>query len=397
MISRQELHNHVKVLADELGVSIDVKARINDLGAGERQMVDILKSLRSSGSVLLLDEPTAALSQRERQTLFGLIRQLKSQGLSILFVSHQLDEVFEVCDRIVCLRDGGVVSNRLIGESHIDQVIADIAGEENLNNFSRSVNSFPGETAIQIVSTKDGEVGLNVKTGEVVGLAGAVGSGCTELIEFISGSGKSPGRRLTVRGGAANYKNAAEARGDHIVLLPEKRAEKGVWSSLTLRENVSIGTLDKVSRGGFVSRRREHELVSSLTKSLMIKTPSLNTQISALSGGNQQKAVFARVLGQAADPQGAVFCFDEPTEGVDVRTKPEIAEQICRLSDQGAAVIVASSDLDELINMTDRIYVLREGIVVEEFEAQLHNRDAIVSRMLSQGEDRAVDAPRQGQ
>lgn len=384
LIATTKLTRRVADLARDLHVPVDPRANIDGLGAGERQMVDILKSLRSPGSVLLLDEPTAALSNHERETLFSLIASLRDSGLAILFVSHQLTEVFRICDRIISLRDGRVVSDRKTAESRLDDVVADIVGEENVSAFSRETNTNPGDTVVEVRSTRPGEIGMNVHSGEVVGLAGSAGSGCTELIEYISGSNRvSDGRELIIRGAVSDYRNPASARKDHVLLLPEKRQEKGIWEKLSVRENVSLGNLDRSTRGWFTRRRSESKLVKTLTGPLNISMPSMSAKISALSGGNQQKVVFARVAGQAQNRDGAVFCFDEPTEGVDVRTKPEIALEICALADEGAAVIVASSDLEELIEMTDRVYVLREGTIVAQIESHSRNRDRIVASMLA--------------
>ncbi|TAM68530.1 MAG: sugar ABC transporter ATP-binding protein [Microbacteriaceae bacterium] len=384
LISRKQIVKLVYDLANQFGVDIRPQANIDDLGAGELQMVDILKGLRSPGSVLLLDEPTAALSQQERETLFALIAKLKETGLAILFVSHQLDEVFRICDRIVCLRDGRVVSDRKVVESDISGVVTDIVGEENVSAFYRKVNYSPGDAVVEVHSTRPGESPLTLRAGEVVGLAGVVGSGCTELIEFVSGSRPSANRSLVLRGKPVHYRSPAAARGDRLVLLPEKRQVKGIWERLSIRENVSMGNLDRASKGWFTLGSRESKLVKELTGPLKVKAPSMSARVSSLSGGNQQKVVFARVAGQAQERSGAVFCFDEPTEGIDVRTKPEIAAEICNLADQGSAVLVASSDLDELIGMTDRIYIMREGTVVGVLPAEPTNRERIVGRMLSQ-------------
>lgn len=390
-ISRRQVFSKVRGLAVRFGIDIHPHANIDDLGAGELQMVDILKGLRSPGSVLLLDEPTAALSQQERETLFSLIATLKESGLAILFVSHQLDEVFRICDRIVCLRDGRIVSDRTTAESDIASVVADIVGEENVSAFYREVNYSPGEPIVEVHSSRPGECPITLHSGEVVGLAGVVGSGCTELIEFVSGSRSSAERHLVLRGKPVRYRSPAAARADRVVLLPEKRQVKGVWDRLSIRDNVTMGSLDRASKGWFTSPSKETKLVNELTAALKVKAPAMSARVSSLSGGNQQKVVFARVAGQARDRSGAVFCFDEPTEGIDVRTKPEIAAEICNLADQGGAVLVASSDLDELIGMTDRIYIMHEGTVVGDLPAEPENRERIVGRMVSRVHTRRME------
>lgn len=402
-IRGRALHRDVAKLAEQYHLKLDVNADVDRLGAGQRQLVDILRGLRSAAKVLLLDEPTAALTLSERETLFELVEQLRSQGMGIVFVSHQMDEVFRISDRIVVLRDGLVVADRIVDEQLPQSVVVDDMIGEMAEGVERVHTLRTPAAAGPVVAQVDG-LGdqILVHEGEIIGIAGTAGSGCTGLLEYLAGAHHVPAAALTLRGKPTSLATPTAAVAHRCVLLPEKRPEKGMWARLTIRENVTVGRLDAVSRYGFVNRRHESSWAREATDKLKVTMTGLESRISSLSGGNQQKVVFGRLIQQIQDRRGALFCLDEPTEGVDIRTKPEMYEQIQNLAGQGAALVVASSDLDELLEISDRIYVMRNGAVVAEFDssASAHKsnpglKGQLLAAMLSDdATTTAADTPR---
>lgn len=399
LISGRRMHREVAELSATYGLPLDVEQSVDSLGAGQQQMVDILRALRSSAKVLLLDEPTAALTMSEREALFDVISRLRDDGLGIMFVSHQLDEVFTICDRVIVLRDGLVVSEQPADAQHRDVVVREMIGEMADEGPAADTTERPDPGPV-VLEVNGVGLPIAVREGEVVGVAGVAGSGCTDLLEYAVGLRKHPDRTRTLHGEPTSFRSPAAGVRHNCVLLPEKRLVNGVWDRLGVRENVSVVRLDDVSSAGMVSRSRERQWVRRVIEPLQVRTESIDTKVRHLSGGNQQKVVFARLTAQVSQLRGSLFCLDEPTEGVDIRTKPEMYHQIRHLAAERAAVLMASSDLDELLEVCDRVVVMREGAVTAEFQDISHRADVrrrILAAMLSddpaevpEGADRAI-------
>ncbi|MBE0688851.1 MAG: sugar ABC transporter ATP-binding protein, partial [Anaerolineae bacterium] len=385
MIRRRELNQRAEELLNRLGVDLDLAAEIIDLGAGQQQLVDIVRALRTEPRVMVLDEPTAALSQAETKHLFELIRQFKSQGIGIIFVSHRLDEVFEISDSLTILRDGRVVSTGPISEYTTARVTHDIVGR-NVAKLDVDLKAVSGPVLMEtqdLCSEDFTGVNLKIASGEVVGLAGVVGAGRTELLETLVGFRRSTSGKIMLRNKHVRISSPEHAIRHGIVLVPDKRIEKGLLNRMNVLENLTVSSLKRYSnRVGWLQKKQLHDVATRTIDQLRIMPPSLTTSVQSLSGGNKQKVVFGKWLAWSEDVKGLVFMFDEPTEGVDVGTRADMWVIIRNLAAQGAAVLVTSSDLDELMAISDRLYVMRRGKIVSEGAKQDYTHDSVLQVMM---------------
>ncbi len=385
MIRRRDLLQRADKLLKRLKVDLDLNTEIIKLGAGQQQLVDIVRALRTEPLVMVLDEPTAALSHAETAHLFDLLRQFKKQGIGIVFVSHRLDEVFEISDSVTVLRDGRVVSTGPIGDYTPARVTQDIVGR-NVPVLKADVSSNGGPVLLETQDLSGpGFTGVNLKltAGEVVGLAGVVGAGRTEVLETLVGFRRSQHGAILLRNHPVHISSPENAIRHGIILVPDKRIEKGLLNRMTVIENLSVSSLKRYSnRLGWIRGSRMHGAAAKVVDQLRIMTPSLNTPVQSLSGGNKQKVVFGKWLASSDDVKGKIFMFDEPTEGVDVGARADMWVIIRNLASQGAAVLVTSSDLDELMGISDRLYVMRQGQVVTEGYKQNFTHDSILQFMM---------------
>ncbi len=386
MVRRRDLLQQADRLLKRLKVDLDLNAEVIKLGAGQQQLVDIVRALRTEPLVMVLDEPTAALSQAETEHLFDLLRQFKKQGIGIIFVSHRLDEVFEISDSVTVLRDGRVVSTGPIGDYTPARVTQDIVGRNVpvLNKADVCSNGGPVLLETQHLGGP-GFNGVNLKlaAGEVVGLAGVVGAGRTEVLETLVGFRRSERGAILLRNHPVRITSPENAIRHGIILVPDKRIEKGLLNRMTVIENLSVSSLKRYSnRLGWIRGNRMHDAAAKVVDQLRIMTPSLHTPVQSLSGGNKQKVVFGKWLASSDDVKDKIFMFDEPTEGVDVGARADMWIIIRNLASQGAAVLVTSSDLDELMGISDRLYVMRQGQVVSEGYKQDFTHDSILQFMM---------------
>jgi len=385
LIRRRALNQRAEQLLNRLGVDLDLNAEVIDLGAGQQQLVDIVRALRTEPKVMVLDEPTAALSQAETKHLFELLRQFKNQGIGIIFVSHRLDEVFEISDSLTILRDGRFVSSGPISEYTPARVTQDIVGR---NVATLEVNS----TAVAgpvIMETQDlcsedfTGVNLKISSGEVVGLAGVVGAGRTELLETLVGFRRVESGKILLHNKHVKIDSPEHAIRHGIVLVPDKRIEKGLLNRMNVLENLTVSSLQRYSsRMGWLQKRNLHDVAVKTIDRLRITPPTLTTPVQSLSGGNKQKVVFGKWLAWSDDVKDLIFMFDEPTEGVDVGARADMWVIIRNLAAQGAAVLVTSSDLDELMAISDRLYVMRRGKIVSEGAKQDYTHDSVLQIMM---------------
>ncbi len=358
-------HEAAQVLA-RVGAPIDPQEPVRGLSVAQKQLVEIARTLSLDVRVLILDEPTSALSLQETERLFEILRGLRAQGVAIIYISHRLEEVFALADRVTVLRDGRVIGTLPIREATRDGLIKMMVGRD-LSAYYREVRSCPGVPRLEVRGlTRTGvlyDVGLTVRAGEIVGLAGLVGAGRTELARCLFGVDPIDAGEILVDGRVTRIRNPREAVQHGIVLVPEDRKLEGLVSILSVRENVSLSVLARLARFGFPSRRRERELVRSFVERLRIRTPSLEQRVLNLSGGNQQKVVLARAL--ATKPK--VLILDEPTRGIDVGAKAEVHALIAELAEAGMAILLISSELPEILSMSHRILVMNGGRIVAEF------------------------------
>jgi ABC-type sugar transport system ATPase subunit len=350
----------------KLGINIDVRLGAETLGVAEQKMLAIAKALFSNARLIILDEPTAALPRKDIDMLFNFIRSLKKQDVAFVYISHHLEEVFEICDRVTIMRDGQIVATRDVAGLTSPELIQLMVGE-NVEEYSRASKADEQEVfAIENLTRRGAyeNVNLSLQKGEVVGLSGLQGSGVGELAKSLFGMSRLGIGQVTIDGKPLTARSPAEAFNQGVALLPQDRHRFGIIGLRPVRENVTYSVLDKITAAlGIIPRSKERKITSEYIDKLGIVTPSQNQQTQLLSGGNQQKVVFARL----AATQPTVLILHEPSQGVDVRAKVDIFNIIDNLSTQGVAILIISAEVRELIGLCDRILVMYDGRLTREF------------------------------
>ena len=374
VVNWSELYHRATKLLTDLNLEIDPSIEVGSLGIGQQQLVEIAKALSQNAKILVLDEPTAALTESEVETLFGILRKLTARGVGIIYISHKLDEVFAMADRITVLRDGKTVGTHLAAELTKDKVIAAMVGRDVGDIFPKTHHQF-GETAFEVknltVFSVDGtrrklvdDVSFSVRKGEVLGVAGLMGSGRTETLMAIFGAAPNESSRdVYVEGRHVRIDSPADAIENGVGFVTEDRKRYGLILEQTILDNVTLAGLKKISGAFLTHRTRETMAASGPMRSLRIKANSPFTVTGTLSGGNQQKVVLGKWL--LTHPK--VLFLDEPTRGIDVGAKQEIYAEINKLAKEGLAIVLVSSELPEVLGLSDRVIVLREGKVSGEF------------------------------
>jgi ribose transport system ATP-binding protein len=363
LLDDRALDRQAGELLAELQVDIDPRSEVRRLSAAGMQLVEIAKALSQNARVLIMDEPTASLARSEVEALFGIIERLKRRGIAIVYITHRLEEVMAVADRVTVLRDGRVVGTRPTSELDVEALIEFIVGSpagQVLEPGERSIDrSGTPLLSLRGVSTSTGvhEVDLDLHAGEIVGLAGLMGSGRSELARAVFGIDALSTGEIRLRGEPISIRRPADAIEHGIVLVPEDRRTQGLVLGDSVQRNLTLALLRRLSRGGMLDDDEGAAIAKRYVAQLDIRTPSLAMPVRRLSGGNQQKVVLAKWL--ATEPD--VLILDEPTVGVDIATRSEIAGLVRGLADQGKAVLVISSELAEILALADRILVLREG------------------------------------
>jgi ABC-type sugar transport system ATPase subunit len=360
-VDRNELRARARAMLATIGSTIDPAAIIGTLSTGQEQLVQIAAAVGTGAKVLIMDEPSSSLSAAETQELFRLVRELKGRGITLIYVSHRLEELFELCDNITVLRDGRHVATERIADTNPQRVITQMIGRELLFQKPAHLDRTPGECCLTVdrfsSAGKFRDISLKVRAGEIVGVAGIVGAGRSEVLQAIFGLDPEVSGHVAVRGKPLPLRSIDAALGAGLGLLPEDRKRQGLVLGLNCRENTALAMLPSLSRLGWVRREAEKSLAQRFVSRLRVKTPSLETLTAGLSGGNQQKIALAKWLARSCD----VLLIDEPTRGVDVGAKAEIYQLLDELACEGKALLVVSSELPELIGLCRRILVMREG------------------------------------
>ncbi|MFK0287732.1 sugar ABC transporter ATP-binding protein [Streptomyces sp. NPDC090499] len=372
LIDFRRMHREADQALRGLGIRVDVHRPLRELGVGAQQMVALARAVAVDARVVIMDEPTSSLEPREVQTLFEVIRMLRERGVAVVYVSHRLDELYELCDTITVLRDGRVVHTGPLAELGRLRLVAMMLGRETGEIRAEGLTKFSGshETDAEPVLTATDltvrhrlrEVSLSLRPGEVVGLGGLLGSGRSETAKAIAGALPTDTGRVAVAGVPVRPGSTTAAIRAGISLLPEDRKSEGILPGLSVRENIALAALPGLSRFGLVDDARVDRIVAAFMKRLRIKAAGPHQKVGELSGGNQQKVLLARWL--ALHPK--VLLLDEPTRGIDVGAKAEVQALIDELADDGLAVLLISSDTEELIEGSDRVVVLKDGAVVRE-------------------------------
>ena len=372
LLAVDEMNRNATALLRRYGIDIDVRRPVRSFGAGVQQMIAIVRAVSTDARVVILDEPTSSLEPREVEQVFGMIRRLRAAGVALLFVSHNLDEVFQISDRITILRDGRRAQTNLITNTTKLEVIAAMLGRDIAEVRSAGRTRFTREQQVldEVVLEAVGlsrrhqlqEVSLSVRAGEVLGLAGLLGSGRSETVRAIFGTQRIDEGRVHVAGKRVRTGSPQASLAAGTALLPEDRKAEGIVPTMSVRDNVVLMALSQVSRWGFISPGRVDRLVTEFIGRLGIKTSGAGQNIGQLSGGNQQKVLLARLL--CIEPR--VLLLDEPTRGIDIGAKAEVQSIIQELADHGRGIVLISSELEDVVEGSNRVVVLRHGTVVGE-------------------------------
>lgn len=377
LINQRALNERARQLLNEYGFKLDPQARVVRLSAASRQLVEITRAIVEAKRVIVMDEPTSSLTNHEVEELFRLIRTLKQRGLTVIYISHRLEELDEIADQLTILRDGRAVYNGKWGEISTDEMIRQMAGRE-LKEIFPPRQAKLGEVKLRVRQLshppKFENASFEARAGEVVGIAGLAGAGRTEMLEAIFGAHPATSGEVEINGSAfmATQPNAAIKRG--MSLLTEDRKRTGLCLNLPMSTNITLANVRALVKGGRLQRKREGEAARQYIQKLSIKPPSPSKLVGKLSGGNQQKSLLARWL----FAESKVFMLDEPTRGVDVAARSEIYREINELAEAGACVVMVSSDLPELLGMADRILVMRRGKLVAELPAKQTSQEEIL-------------------
>ncbi len=362
------LHRAAAEVLERLKVPLNTKALVSTLTLAQKQMVVIARSALAGCKFLILDEPTAPLSKTETEKLFELVRQLRSEGVGVIFISHRLDELFEICDSITVLRDGQLVKTFDMDESTtIPGIVELMLGRVYNETIDRSGRQI-GEVLLQTQNLSDRQnrvqdINITVHKGEIVGLSGLVGAGKTELCKTLFGAFGKPVGEIRINGKQIRLTNPADAVHGGMAFIPEERRKEGIIVGETVTANLSLATLKKhTGILSWVNRKSENSAAENKVKELKVKTPSIFQRVGLLSGGNQQKVTIGKWLDSGAD----VYIFDEPTKGIDVGAKAEVYRLIVELARQGKGIIYASSEQSEIMSLTDRVYVMYSGKIQKE-------------------------------
>jgi ribose transport system ATP-binding protein len=367
IVDRKALIRQTRDVLASLDLQIDPEATVKHLGVAQQQMVEIAKALSLDARLIIMDEPTATLTSHEIDRLFDAIARLKQRDVAVVYVSHRLDEVKAICDRATILRDGAYVATVAVASTTVDEMIRLMVGRDLKDKFPK-VTAEPREEVLRVEElTRRGVlhgVSFSVRRGEIVGIAGLVGSKRTETARAIFGADPIDSGRILLRGKPVKVRTPGEAIAHRIALVPEDRKRHGIFATLSVWENIVLSALRQFSRNGILDRRREKQRAQEFVASLRIATPDIDKRVLDLSGGNQQKVVIAKWLNTNAE----VFLFDEPTRGIDVGGKIEVYRLMGELISRGAAIVMISSELPEILGLSDRILVMREGRICGEFD-----------------------------
>ena len=383
LIDHKTLHKEAAKVLKSLALNIDTNSFCADLGTGQQQMVEVAKALTMQSRILIMDEPTAALTEREIDSLFAMIKKLKKNGIGIIYISHRLEEVKIVGDRVTVLRDGKYIGTKDTEIVEIPELVRMMVGRDvqSMYAFAKSTDTF-GEEALRVENlvsgTKIKGASLNVRSGEIVGLAGLVGAGRTELARAIFGADKYDSGKIFIFGEEVNPNIPSDMVAQGMGLIPEDRKGQGLCLILPTSENIVLANLRKLFNGMFVNLNKEKKVAKKYITDLRIATPSHTRIVQFLSGGTQQKVVVAKWL----CTNSRVFIFDEPTRGIDVGAKAEIHGLMRELVKKGAAILMISSELPEILGMSDRIFVMREGEIVTQLSCDEATQENVIAHAM---------------
>ncbi len=377
-VSWKKMHREAEKILKKLNVSLDVRLPVSVLSVAGQQMVEIARALSQNAKLIVMDEPSATLTDHELTNLFRTIRELSASGVAVIYISHRLEEIFQICQRVTVLRDGSWIATEPLKNLDRERIVQMMVGREIGQEFPKG-KAPRGEVLLELKDVHSGQrlknISLKVHAGEVVGIAGLVGSGRTELAKTILGLYPVDSGEMLWGGKPRQIRSPREAVETGIALIPEDRKREGLVLALSVRQNATLSSLKKFLRWGVIRRRKETQSVSKVIRDLRIKTPSPEQQVRYLSGGNQQKVVLAK--GLLTDSR--LLIFDEPTRGIDVGAKQEIYHLMNRLAKDGMGIVMISSELPEVLGMSDRILVMHEGSIQGELTREEATQEKIMT------------------
>lgn len=378
LLDTKKMKTLAQTQLDRLSVNLSLDQEAGSCSVGQKQMIEIAKALMTDAKVIIMDEPTAALTEREIEKLFQVIESLKKEGVSIVYISHRMEEIFAICDRITIMRDGKTVDTKAIPETNFHEVVRKMVGRELTDRYPERTPS-TGDIVLEVKqATRKGQfqdISFSVKAGEIVGVAGLMGAGRTEMMRSLFGLDPLDQGEIWVHGKKAVIKKPSDAVKIGIGFITEDRKDEGLMLDASIRENIGLPNLKSFSPKGLIDKKSEQDFVDLLIKRLMIKTASSDISARSLSGGNQQKVVIAKWIGI----QPKVLILDEPTRGVDVGAKREIYQLMNELTDRGVAILMVSSELPEILGMSDRVLVIHEGTISGELDKTEATQERIMT------------------
>ena len=377
LYSQKQVNAMAQAIFDEYGFQLDPAVRVDTLSPAQQQLVEICKGISNNAKIMIMDEPTSALASTEVELLFKVIAKLKSKGVTVIYISHRLDEVFEVTDRITVLRDGTFVATINTADTNRQELVKLMVGRDLEQSHPQRTHQI-GEVVLEtrnLTGNSVENISLKLHRGEILGMAGLVGCGRTETAQLICGAKPIDSGEVLVGGKPVKIKSPADAIAAGIGLIPEDRKEQGCILFNTVLFNTTLICNKKFVHGGVISNRKRRQVAEEYKDNLRIKVPSINQMVINLSGGNQQKVVVAKTMAADLD----IIFFDEPTKGIDVGAKQEIYQLMNKMAAEGKAIIMISSDMEELLGMSDRILVLSEGRVSGELTKEQFTQENVLT------------------
>ena len=367
LVDWKGMRRRAREIVEDLGMDIDINAQVSSLTVAKKQIVEIMHAINNNSRILIMDEPSAVLTDRELEVMFRIVKQLRDKGITIIYISHRLDEIFGLCSNVSVLRDGCHIDTIPVASVDRQGLINMMVGREMGQEYPKEVGNVGG-TILEVKNLSRGilqDISFEVKSGEVFGISGLVGAGRTELARAILGIDKPESGEVYVRGKKVHYRTFADAIRDGLGLIPEDRKLQGLIQIMSVKRNTTLVNMKRVLRAGVISSSLEEKLSKEYADKLHVVTPSMETEVQYLSGGNQQKVVIAKWLFQNSE----ILFLDEPTRGIDVGAKAEIYRLINRMAKEGKTIIMISSEMPELLGMCDRIMVMHEGHKMGELNA----------------------------
>ena len=367
LVDWKGMRRRAREIVEDLGMDIDINAQVSSLTVAKKQIVEIMHAINNNSRILIMDEPSAVLTDRELEVMFRIVKQLRDEGITIIYISHRLDEIFGLCSNVSVLRDGCHIDTIPVASVDRQGLINMMVGREMGQEYPKEVGNVGG-TILKVKNLSRGilqDISFEVKSGEVFGISGLVGAGRTELARAILGIDKPESGEVYVRGKKVHYRTFADAIRDGLGLIPEDRKLQGLVQIMSVKRNTTLVNMKRVLRAGVISSSLEEKLSKEYADKLHVVTPSMETEVQYLSGGNQQKVVIAKWLFQNSE----ILFLDEPTRGIDVGAKAEIYRLINRMAKEGKTIIMISSEMPELLGMCDRIMVMHEGHKMGELNA----------------------------